>query len=1019
MQLARFVPTGLTAVIAACVWSDGAVAQKSAPPSHWEFVSVVSGTHANPSPVEGVVWRGLVTLPEGTPWLRLYYNDVHLEKGSYLRIVSLRDGDVMTMRQEHMPQWGFSSAYFNGNAVMVELVAGANTQKNWVEITKVMAGDTSPAIPQPESICGATDDRVPSSDARVGRIDPIGCTGWLIDLPTTGVDKCHLSAGHCFATGQILEFAVPGSATSCALVHPPVAKQFAIDSSSSQQVNGGVGNDYWVYRCFPNPTTGRTTFQEQGAAFTLAAAIPGTGTTLRNYGFGVDGTATNNAGGGNASCGCAGPNGARNQTQQTHTGPLNSVAGNALNYGFDTCGGNSGSVVLSEATGQAIGIHTHGGCDSFGSNSGTAITHAGLQAAIAVVCQGGAGHANDECSTAALVVAGTNGPFDNSTAAVSSPAWPCGLNVNRDIWFVINACGGSYTFTTCTAARSVDTVMELFSGSCAGLTSLACNDDTGGTCGFGSTITATLAAGTYYLRVGGYNGGSGSFELVVSAPCHGNDECTGALPLNNGVNGPFDNNTASTSAPAWPCGGGGADCWFYYDVTCTNLAYTFATCENVATYDTVLEVLSGACGNLVSLGCNDDACGPTFRQSSMTVTPPVGRLYIRVGGFFGSRGTFNLTVTPTPLNEECATAIAVANGANGPFCNLGSSTSAPAWPCGAGGNDVWFAYTATCTGNLVASTCAGTRTFDTALEAFAGGCGGLTSLGCNDDAGGACGLGSTLSVPVQAGQTYFIRLGGFGGSFGQTDLQIDCIHPTDECVNAAAIGTGVNGPFSTQFATTSAPAWPCGGGGNDCWFVFVPGCTAPHTFSTCTANRTFDTTLEIFDGSCAALNALGCNDDAGGACGLGSALTVSMVAGTPCFLRVGGFGGQTGTFDLTAIVGTGTGSISQSGPGCGPTTISVTGSPAIGGAITTQLGSVVGAPFIGLGFNVTNSPFCGCVIGHDWAAANFGTTHVLNVPCDPVFIGSQVGIQGADFFGVGGCPAPRLTLTSTWRVVIG
>jgi hypothetical protein len=307
-------------------------------------VSVRSGIHANPGPVEGVVWREFVTLPPGTPWLRLYFSRIWLGKDSYLRIVAVRDGSLQTMQMEHVEQWQYSSAYFNGESVMLELVAGPGTLKNYVEIDKVMAGDAvAPAVP--DWICGTTDDRVLSSHPAVGRIDPVGCTGWIIDYPWTGTNKLHLSAGHCESNG-VLEFDVPASAANCAIQHPPASKQFAIDRATAIWANGGGGNDYWIFRCFPNSTTGLTTYQTQGAAFMLSAAIPGVGTTLRNYGYGMDGTNWNNATGN--SCDCSAPTGSRNAVQQTLTGPLHSTSGTRVNYVIDTCGGSSGSVVLEQ-----------------------------------------------------------------------------------------------------------------------------------------------------------------------------------------------------------------------------------------------------------------------------------------------------------------------------------------------------------------------------------------------------------------------------------------------------------------------------------------------------------------------------------------------------------------------------------------------------------------------------------------------------------------------------------------------
>jgi hypothetical protein len=378
------------AVAASCFVSCSLVAQTAPSAEHWEYLRLHSGVHANPSSVEGVVWRDFVIASPGSPWVRLYFADVALEKGSYLRMVSLRDGSLQTMEMRHVKEWSDSSAYFNGNVVMVELVAGPNTTRNEVGIKKVLVGDIG--VVTTDTICGTQDNRTPSTHAAVGRINTIGCTGWIIDVTDGSGGRLHLSAGHCVASGQVLQFAVPASNTNCSLVHPPASKQFAIDTATSMSVNGGTGNDYWVFRCFANSTTGRTTFQEQASAFTLATSLPAVGTTLRNYGFGLDGTPTNNATG--SSCSCSSPNGARNQTQQTHTGSFSSLSGNSLRHTIDTCGGNSGSVLLNNATGAAVAIHTHGGCSSGGgSNSGTAITHSGLQSAIAAMSgSGGSWH---------------------------------------------------------------------------------------------------------------------------------------------------------------------------------------------------------------------------------------------------------------------------------------------------------------------------------------------------------------------------------------------------------------------------------------------------------------------------------------------------------------------------------------------------------------------------------------------------------------------------------------------------
>ena len=241
--------------------------------------------------------------------------------------------------------------------------------------------------------------------------------------------------------------------------------------------------------------------------------------------------------------------------------------------------------------------------------------------------------------------------------------------------------------------------------------------------------------------------------------------------------------------------------------------------------------------------------------------------------------------------------------------------------------------------------------------------------------------------------------------------------PGDECTAAVPVVVGTNGPHSNAGTTASATAWPCGAGTRlDMWFTFTASCTAPFTFSTCTPTRDFDTVLEVFGGDCAALSSLGCSDDA---CGSGSRLTVNLTQNTTYRLRVGGDNAAIGSFDLTVEPGTGAGSLTTIPHGCAALTFAVTGPPRIGGTLTSTLSGHGGAPFVGFGFNLTPSVFCGCTLGHDWAAVLFGASQPLAIPCHPSFIGAQIGTQGADLGGPGGCANPPFALSDTVIITIG
>lgn len=335
----------------------------------------------------------------GVDWLRLYFAKADLPRGTEMRITSWADGDVQTLTGQNLAQWSNTSCYLNGDKLQVDIFA-----ETWAEPARLVLAEVDAGLPQPDqSICGPNDDRVSSSDSRVARLLPIGCTGWLFD----DCAGCFMTAGHCSGGISVAQFNVPSSTSSGSLVNPPASDQYAVDPASVQSNGGlGVGNDWAVFGCFDNASTGLQASAAQGPGFTLATTIPGTGgQTIRITGFGTD-------------------NGSANQTQQTHAGPFVDNSGTQLGYVTDTTGGNSGSPVIHVQTGRALGIHTHGGCNSAGGNNwGTQVVRADLQSVIAnpqgicaTNCSGGGGGCtadafspNHSCGAAATLVDGNYG----------------------------------------------------------------------------------------------------------------------------------------------------------------------------------------------------------------------------------------------------------------------------------------------------------------------------------------------------------------------------------------------------------------------------------------------------------------------------------------------------------------------------------------------------------------------------------------------------------------------------------
>lgn len=141
-----------------------------------------------------------------------------------------------------------------------------------------------------------------------------------------------------------------------------------------------------------------------------------------------------------------------------------------------------------------------------------------------------------------------------------------------------------------------------------------------------------------------------------------------------------------------------------------------------------------------------------------------------------------------PLNNICSAAIVITDG-DTPFSTLYATTDGPVLtPCDPGpfGDDqvhfdVWYNYTAMCTGNVVVTTC-NQANFDTRLASYSG-CScpvnPASVLACNDDdPASACGddpdFHSTIVFPVSTGNCYKIRVGGFGGKTGTGTLSVFC-----------------------------------------------------------------------------------------------------------------------------------------------------------------------------------------------------------------------------------------------------
>jgi len=347
----------------------------------------------------GAVVVSTVVRADGAPWLRLEFGSTQLGPNAVLRLTSLLDGRQQHLTADALRQWQGTSAYFNGDAVRVELIAGSQPAQDRFALRSILVGMTQATAVEPESQCGGSDDRVPSSAPDRARLLDVGCTANLVG------DACFITAGHCLSSSRyvdVVEFNVPTSDANGSLNHPGPEDQY-VPTSSRDHTDSGIGNDWGVFTVSANTETGLTPYAAQGTKLDFASGVPGVGDLAEIIGYGVD-------------------DGSANQTQQYGAGPITTVTGTSLSYQADTEGGNSGSAVLVD--GKVVGIHTHGGCSTSGgsgANSGTLYTHPDLQEALGAICN--ASSATPSCNDVVSLRARCSAGAISATVKLSSSAF--------------------------------------------------------------------------------------------------------------------------------------------------------------------------------------------------------------------------------------------------------------------------------------------------------------------------------------------------------------------------------------------------------------------------------------------------------------------------------------------------------------------------------------------------------------------------------------------------------------------
>lgn len=231
---------------------------------------------------------------------------------------------------------------------------------------------------------------------------------------------------------------------------------------------------------------------------------------------------------------------------------------------------------------------------------------------------------------------------------------------------------------------------------------------------------------------------------------------------------------------------------------------------------------------------------------------------------FGEVEDYECTAEIGEIPDDCTDSIPVPDGMYVVDTETATTDGPPHGVCTFFGDDqvgcdVWFCYTASCTGVATASLCG--SSYDTKLAVYnTCSCPVNDPIACNDD---YCGLQSLVNFPAVEGDEYLIRVGGYQCAVGIAKLTLYCTDidcPPDAAVeeepNCGLPTNTVNGGCNSDppvFGAISCNAEVCGtaafdGSTRDTdWYEFT---LTENSYVTWCVRAEFAFDVFILDGNC-------------------------------------------------------------------------------------------------------------------------------------------------------------------------
>lgn len=446
-----------------------------------------------------------------------------------------------------------------------------------------------------------------------------------------------------------------------------------------------------------------------------------------------------------------------------------------------------------------------------------------------------------------------------STTINPSPYGSCGLPYYA-VWFYYDPPTTGTLTVAVTYFSAIDSILNIYQGTCSGLTLLNCNDDYNARL---SQASATISSTSrIYFHIGTFGSAStstGTFTFSFNGNVVGgttaapstylpNQVCSGSLQAFSGSNS-FSSIGSTTLHPSIStCGNPYYAMWYYYDPPSTG--YLSITVTSFSATDSLLNVYQGSCSYPVSLACNDDYIGRLSQVN--TSISSTNRIYFHIGTYGSaatSTGAFTLSfgsVAPSittgsnyliPTNQVCAGAFLAYSGSNY-ISAAGSTTVHPSNSnCGNPYYAMWFYYDPPTTGTLSIRVTSYSSS-DSLLNIYSGSCSNLFYKNCNDD---YYGLLSAANVTITSLTRIYFHIGSYGSiATGYFTLNLYGLTPVpgpasatsgyysgsnDQCYGATFTKMG-SFDFDTSASTNSFYSPVCGSTlYNTVWYYYDPPTT--------------------------------------------------------------------------------------------------------------------------------------------------------------------------------------------------